>query len=155
MIRGKTRPAASSSSTRGRRPISKRGARLVASAISKGAGVATEWAPQTRDAVAKAYGRWLGWLARRGLLEPDIGPADRLERSVVARYVADLQASVAPNTVVMYVSYLAMALRAMVPSNDHGWLREAAIRLKAVATPVRRKRHLLGPRRICSAMAAR
>jgi integrase/recombinase XerD len=111
--------------------------------VLEGAGVATEWAPQTQDAVAKAYGRWLGWLARQGLLEPGIGPADRLERSVVARYVADLQASVAPNTVVMYVSYLAMALRAMVPSNDHGWLREAAIRLKAVATPVRRKRHLL------------
>lgn len=111
--------------------------------ILDGAGLATEWAPQTRSAVIKAYGRWLGWLARQGLLEPGVGPAERLERSVVALYVTDLQTSVAPTTVVMYLSYLAFALRAMVPSENHGWIREAAARLKAVATPVRRKRHLL------------
>jgi hypothetical protein len=111
--------------------------------VLDGVGLATEWAPQTRSAAIQAYGRWLGWLARQGLLDLEIGPSDRFVQTVVARYIADLQTAIAPATVVMYLSYLAMAVRAMVPSYDGRWIREAAIRLKAVATPVRRKRHRL------------
>jgi integrase/recombinase XerD len=112
--------------------------------ILEGAGLATKWAPQTVECVAKAYGRWLGWLARQDRLDPAIGPSERIERSLIAGYVSELQALVAPNTVVMYVTYLALALRALAPDHDHGWIRTVvARRLKAIARPVRRKRDLL------------
>src|SRR4051812_20472682 len=75
--------------------------------IFEPAGVAAEWGPRTQRKVAVAYGRWLTWLGRAGLLDPALGPAERVTPANVAGYIADLQVMNAPYTVLGRVRDLA------------------------------------------------
>jgi integrase/recombinase XerD len=93
-------------------------------------GIGADWAPATRQAVAKAYGRWLGWLSRHDELAPAVPLAERLTPDRALRYIEDLQAMIAPSTVVTYIVYLRMALEAMAPQQDFDWLRPAIKNLK-------------------------
>jgi hypothetical protein len=37
-------------------------------------GLGGDWAPLTRITTASYYGRWLGWLQRHDLLDPNVSP---------------------------------------------------------------------------------
>jgi integrase len=96
-----------------------------------------------------SYGRWLGFLARTGRLEPGQGPASRVTRENVAAYLEALTADCAPVTVWGYVSDLVIMLEVLAPEADHAWLRRLALRLQVRMRPaVDRARRLVSVDRL-------
>src|SRR4051794_29038316 len=91
---------------------------------------AAAWAPDSRGAVAKSYGRLLGWLASRGQLDRDLGPLDRLVPTVSTAFVEDLRKLNAPGTVTTRLIHLEMLGRAMAPTSDWSFLRQWQRRLE-------------------------
>ena len=91
---------------------------------------------------AAGYGRWLGWLAETGRLDPDAAPAARVTREAVTAYVADLRRVNAPLTVLGRVADLATVLRWFAPEHDWSWLRaiQARLRGRVGTAPQDRKR---------------
>jgi integrase/recombinase XerC len=94
----------------------------------------------TQIGVINGYGRWLSWLAGRGLLDPLLPSGARVTRERLRAYTVDLQNTVAPFTVAARVEQVGHALRAMVPHGNWRWIQRAADRLRAQAIPVRDKR---------------
>ena len=103
-------------------------------------GIAARWATATRTMVENGYGRWLGSLHTKGLLNPEDTPDQRVNKERVAAYVAELAASTAPFSVQGRVRQLGNALRAMCPHGDWGWILRGADRIRACAIPARNKR---------------
>ena len=99
------------------------------------AGPAAGWSGPARAKRAFAYGRWLGFLARAGGLDPASGPADRVGEADLRAYVAALGEDCAPVTVWSYVDDLAVVLAALAPEGDWGPLRRLAGRLRARMRP--------------------
>ena len=87
------------------------------------AGPAASWSAVARKKRLISYGRWLGFLARTGRLEPGQGPAERVTRENVAAYLEALTADCAPVTVWGYMAELAIMLEVLAPEADHAWLR--------------------------------
>ena len=56
------------------------------------------------------------------------------------RYAEHLRTIGATSSAVAYISFLVLALRAMVPGEDWAWVQQVARRLKHLAVPVRDKR---------------
>ncbi len=108
-------------------------------------GVAARWASATVELVINGYGRYLTFLAIRGLLDPAQPPAMRVRRAWLDIYLDELKATNAPYTVATRIEQLGNAMRAMVPEQDWHWIQRAADRLRAKATPVRNKRARLQP----------
>ena len=79
-------------------------------------GPAAHLKPGSLDTCADGYGRWLGWLASEGRLNPDAAPAARVTREEVAAYVAALRRVNAPLTVLGRIADLATVLRWFAPS---------------------------------------
>ena len=103
-------------------------------------GAAVDWAPHTRQKISKGYGRWLTWLASRGLLDLNQQPAERITPTHLRDYVGDLTVMNAPYTVLARAQELYQAIGAMVPGLDWAWLRQIERRLRYKAVPVRDKR---------------
>ena len=108
-------------------------------------GIAAEWAPVTRRAVAAGYGRWLAWLGGKSLLDPTLDPAGRVTPDVVVRYVEELKAEYAPYTTILLVRRLHSALRAMAPVQNWSWMGLIRKRLERTAVSVRNKRARVVP----------
>ncbi|WP_417516159.1 hypothetical protein [Minwuia sp.] len=106
-------------------------------------GLAVRWRPLTRLAIAKAYGRWLTWLDRKGWLPPDTGPAERITRERLRSYIAELLDTVAPATTYRLIRDLSQAIRVMEPDRDRSLLKLATQRLKSRAKPTRKKREIV------------
>ena len=102
-------------------------------------GSGARWSPQTRRKRIESYGRWLTYLVHHGLLGEDARPGDRVRREIVAGYVRELTATVAPYTVLCRIEDLYGVMRVMAPSHDWIWLRKAANRLRATAVTARDK----------------
>jgi hypothetical protein len=103
-------------------------------------GVASRWAVATQIGVVNGYGRWLSWLAGRGLLDPVLPAEARVTRERLRAYAVDLQKAVAPFTVAARIEQVGHALWAMVPHENWRWIQRAADRLRAQAVSVRDKR---------------
>ena len=110
-------------------------------------GLASRWRASTRKTVQDAYGRWLTFLERNGWVETNASPGQRLTPDRLRAFVAELQETVAPNTLRNRITNLAEALRVMAPEFDFPYLRRARARLKARARPVRNKRAQMAPSR--------
>jgi len=93
------------------------------------AGGGAHWRPATRDGYQAAYGRWLAFLARRGWLDPNAAPAERLKQAWVVTYVTELQARIKPISVWSYLSDLHNTVFRMIPEADWSWLRDIVNRL--------------------------
>ena len=93
-------------------------------------GPAAHLKPGSLDTCADGYGRWLGWLASEGRLDPDAAPAARVTREEVAAYVAALRRVNAPLTVLGRIADLATVLRWFAPEQDWSWLRSIQARLR-------------------------
>lgn len=106
-------------------------------------GAGAQWAPQTRSMVAKAYGRWLGWLAREGILTCDSNLETRATPDRIARFIAELQTMVALSTTISYVRYLELAVRALLPNQDFGWLLPIVARVRRLPAHAHDKRSRL------------
>jgi integrase len=106
-------------------------------------GAGASWAPYTQAKIAKGYGRWLTWLSTKNLLDPAIGPGDRVDRERVSAYVAELSLLNAPYTVVARVQELYLASAALAPEQDWTWIWKIERRLRTTARSVRNKRQRL------------
>ncbi|SDE63268.1 site-specific integrase [Ruegeria marina] len=105
--------------------------------ILDGRGRGVHWAEATRSTVQKHYAGWLGWLNQHEILDPYIGPADRITPEAVTAYARELMACVAPKTVETYLRDLKVVAKAMSPDRDWRWLMDLSKRLKHWARPSR------------------
>jgi integrase/recombinase XerD len=103
------------------------------------------WSEGSRYKTAGGYNFWLSWLAAENLLDPDLGPADRVTRERAAAYIAELQAERAPYTVLCRIQELCDALRVMAPETNWDWLAQVYRTLRAQVRPVRDKVSRLKP----------
>jgi integrase/recombinase XerD len=110
-----------------------------------GGGAGARWSAASRVAVACGYNAWLSWLAAKGLLDPNMSPADRVTRERVGAYIAEMQAKRAPYTVLHRVQGLHDALRVMAPESNWKWLAQLRGSLKTQARPARDKLSRLKP----------
>ena len=79
--------------------------------------------PRSIDAAWKSHGRLIGILARRGLLDPDIGPAARINFEAVALYFDELRAAGnKDNTIKVRMFHLRTALHIMAPKVKFKWI---------------------------------
>jgi hypothetical protein len=79
--------------------------------------------PRTLSKIEKGYGRWLGFLAHRGLLEVASVPGSPVTAQNIRAYIRLMQAlGNRDYTVVGRVVELQLALRILEPSQDFRWL---------------------------------
>jgi integrase len=109
------------------------------------AGVGANWSDGSRRKTAGGYGYWLSWLARRGVCDSNVSPADRVSRERVGAYVAELRVSRAPYTVLCRVQELYDALRLLAPGADWDWLVQIYRTLRTHVRPARDKVSRLRP----------
>ncbi|MFL5334713.1 MAG: tyrosine-type recombinase/integrase [Geminicoccaceae bacterium] len=102
----------------------------VVDLLSEGGGRASHWAPAGRRKVAGSYGCYLGWLARRGRLDPDRPGASRLTLDLVTAYLQERQGRVTDVTRHSNVTDLWRFARAVHPDHDWRWMArlEAGLR---------------------------
>ncbi len=82
-----------------------------------------DWAEPTLKKVVGAYGRWLGFLAENGELDPAVHPAERVIAPRVRGYLARLrEVGLSDYSIVGLFTDLRTALRVMAPERDFGWL---------------------------------
>src|SRR5947208_17065337 len=74
-------------------------------------GGGAHWKPLTVVANAKSYGRWLSWLAREALLDPDAGPCQQIDRDNVGRYMDRLATQVSTGMVAHRIADLYVVAR--------------------------------------------
>jgi hypothetical protein len=115
-------------------------ASLVAGDLLDPDGLAAGWAPGTLVAVTTACGRWMGWLASRGALDPERSAIADMPRELMDEYVTHLRGRCAMSTVVTLLAHLVMAARAIAPNEDWSWLQRITARLKRRSRPARDKR---------------
>lgn len=96
-------------------------------------GRAAHWRPATRRTNIQHYGRWLGFLAWKGLLDPNCTPAERVTRVHVRLFHEHLDRTVAPYTQLALLVGLKVMVKAMHPSQDWTWLAKACNRLQTKA----------------------
>ena len=111
--------------------------------ILDGQAPAAHWAERTKETNIQHYGRWLGWLAWAGILDPVAAPADRVSRERVSQYYKYLRNIVAPKTQLSMLVGLKVTIKAMAPDRSWRWLQDASNRLQINAAPSREKRLLV------------
>src|SRR4051794_9669090 len=105
-------------------------------------GRACHWAPASRRKIASSYGCYLGWLARRGQLEPERPVTTRLTFDRVSAYLQARRDQIAYASLLGGVGDLRMFARAVYPDGDWHWLAglETAIRQRGGPTRDKRSR---------------
>lgn len=109
------------------------------------AGRAAHWSDATRRKVAGSYGRFLGWLQRRGSLDQNASAHTLLSRRWIAEYLTDVDQGVASSTVLNRVADLRLFARATLPELDWGWLGQLEAAVRQRARPLRDRRARLHP----------
>ena len=110
-----------------------------------GGGAGAHWSAASRVKAACGYKAWLSWLAAKELLDPNMRPADRVTSERVETYITDLQAELAPYSVLGRVQELYDALRVIEPESNWKSLAQLCRSLKAQARPARDKLSRLKP----------
>jgi integrase/recombinase XerD len=108
---------------------------------------AAGWGPNRCRKLEDAWGMYLGFLARKKLLDPMLRPAFCVTQPLVEEYISELCLRVVPVTSAMYISYLSVMIEALEPAGDWQWLRDIGQYLKITAAPARDKRKLVVPAR--------
>jgi integrase len=106
-------------------------------------GPAAHLTDATRRALRESYGRFLGFLAakHRPLLEG--APARRVDRKIVADYVAWRRPSCGDSGIATDLHHLRLALGFICSGTDWSWLLTVTKRISAQATPKHPKSHLV------------
>lgn len=82
------------------------------------------WADATIEKTAKAYGRWLTFLAANGQLDEVTEPADRVTPERLIYYFRDLKAhGNADHTIIARFADLERALKVIARGRDWAWVR--------------------------------
>jgi hypothetical protein len=98
-------------------------------------GAASRYAEASREDFARRYGAFLGFLKRRGLLDPSAGPATQVTPANIELYIAELKERVRPVTVWNCIYKLRMAAKLLDPTVDLVWLSEIEQDLALVMEP--------------------
>ena len=93
-------------------------------------GRASAWTEGSRRNVEQAYGRYLEFLARNGVLTPVDYVGDRLDLAQIRLFAKELAATVAPSTVWGILQALARAFSAMAPEADRTAFHVVLTRMK-------------------------
>ena len=80
---------------------------------------ASKWSTARRQIVTDAYGQWLAFLSRQGLLDVSCPPGERVTDERLKQFVAELESRVAPVSVTMMIGALLRMLEVIEP--DRGW----------------------------------
>jgi integrase len=119
-------------------------------------GLAAGWSAKTVRQAEKGYGLWLGGLARRGLLDPQMAPGARLTRETLSLFGKELLARAAPQTAASRVRDLSVMIRVLDPEADRSLVKRMRATLARRAPPSRAKRELMiAPRVLFEAGLAR
>jgi len=94
---------------------------LPATRLRRG-GVAGHLKPITRDDLARRYGYFLDFLARRGLLRSDVEVAANVTADNVDAYISELNGRVGSVTVHGSIFKLRRAAQFIAPARDFAWL---------------------------------
>jgi integrase/recombinase XerD len=86
-------------------------------------GPAALWAAETCRARLQAYGRYLNFLQRNGLLFAAEGPSNRLLPDRIRAYIAEAKQWVSPHTVDQILVELYRFACAITPDADWDWIR--------------------------------
>ncbi|MCZ0813533.1 site-specific integrase [Roseovarius sp. EGI FJ00037] len=108
-------------------------------------GPAHHWGEETRDLRRKAYGRWLSSRIAAGGLDPAAVPTSRITRDSVSAYISELQAQVAPWTVLGYIAGLHAIAVTFNPEGDWQWLRRVVAKLEVSVRDSKDKHSRLRP----------
>ncbi|MCU4179694.1 tyrosine-type recombinase/integrase [Bosea sp. BH3] len=103
-------------------------------------GTAAHWRPRTKVTNIQNYGRFLGYLAWSGQLDPHQTPAERATLDVVERYHEHTATIVSPVSQLSLLVGLKVTLKAMHPEINWRWLQEACNRLQIVASQEQSRR---------------
>lgn len=107
---------------------------------------ASLWSVSRRRIVEQAYGQWLSWLARNGLLNANDLPGIRVGPDRVKLFIEELQARISPMSVAMMVGALKCMLDILAPEASLTWLSAWSINLKKDARPQRNRfEHIVPP----------
>ena len=108
-------------------------------------GRASHWKSSSVQTFEKAYGQFLGFLDRRGLLDESADPSRRLTPEVLGQYIGWRRSINESVTVLSQVRLLDMGINAMFPHNDWLWVRPVIQNLSYLAKPSREKRVKIVP----------
>lgn len=108
-------------------------------------GPAAHWAPRTKQTNLQHYGRWLGWLLWRDILDPNATPTARVTRELVGAYNRHLSSIVAPRTRLSMLVGLKVMMQAMAPRQSWRWLQDTCNRIQRTAKPKTDKRGRVRP----------
>jgi integrase len=119
-------------------------------------GKAGAWADATRSQVVKGYGKWLGYLAMRGWLDPALSPAERVTPARLEVYVQWMAGEgLASTTIASRITDLREAVRSMDPNAEDAVLRRLINSLRAREYPTRNKHmRILPPDEVLKATLA-
>jgi integrase/recombinase XerD len=106
-------------------------------------GPAAHLAEPSRRALQASYGRFLGFIAAKHPDLLDRPPDDRLDRKIIADYVAFRQPSCSESGIATDLHHLRLALRFICPATDWRWLAIITKRIAANAKPKSKKHHLV------------
>ena len=100
---------------------------------------ASRWGPARRRIVEQAYGQWLVFLDRHGVLDPSCNPRRRATDARLKQFVTELRARVAPVSAAMMLGALVRMLSVIKPEQDWAPLACLYNQLKQTAAPSRNK----------------
>jgi hypothetical protein len=100
---------------------------------------ATRWSAARRRIVEQAYGQWLAFLDRNGVLDPSQAPVERASDARLSEFVTELRARVAPESAAMMLGALVRMLSALEPNRDWGPLARVYNHLRQTAARSRDK----------------
>lgn len=100
--------------------------------------------PHSNRRLQASYGRWLGFLQRRGELDRCPDPASRVRRETVELYMRELHGlGNMPSTIALRLTDLVLMARLFAPAEDWRFITKLARRIGATTTKGRDKRILL------------
>ncbi len=112
--------------------------------LQKG-GAGTHLAPITQRDLARRYGYFVDHLLRKGLFDPQAGPAAQVSPDPVASLVEELSARVSSVTATGTVYKLRRAAELLDPDRDFEWLAEIEKDLALVMRPKSKDDRLVDP----------
>ena len=97
-------------------------------------GPAARLSTKSIEKYSEGYGRWLGFLEHRRMLDVDLVPAMRVTPERIAAYIDELvDLGNADSTIVGRICELLGALRILDPTGNHGWI------VRPGGQPIRRR----------------
>lgn len=100
---------------------------------------ASHWSAARRRMVEYAYGQWLSFLLRNGVLDASCPPGKRASRERLKQFIDELKSRVAPASTAAIAGALLRMFHVIEPDQDWSTLADVYRHLKLTAVPSRDK----------------